>query len=94
MRDFIAKFNKLVNRILVVRKPTTDNQKMLFIGSMPLDISFQIRHVRVANFLATQTLEIKLEDDMIAIKKCKTKIWSGASTSSATGTTNNTKEML
>ena len=68
MRDFVAKFNKLLNRILVASRPTTDNQKMFFVSSMLQDVSFQIRRAHVVNIQTTQTLVIELEDDLIATK--------------------------
>lgn len=71
MRDFIERFNKLSNRIPATRRPTIDNQKIIFISSIPPDISFQIRQVHVPNLKATQALVIELEDDLIAAGKWK-----------------------
>ena len=48
---------------------------------MPPNISFQIRQSHVANLQASQTLAIKLEDDLIATKKWKRDIQSVVSTS-------------
>lgn len=94
MRDFIAKFNKLVNRIPGASKPTIENHKMFFISCMPPNIGFQIRHEHVANLSASSTLSIELEDDLIATRKWKTEIQSGASISFTTGTTSNIEAML
>lgn len=69
MREFIIKFNKLVNRILVARIPTIDNHKMLFIISMAPNISFQIRCVHLANIQDAQTIVIELEEDLIVAGK-------------------------
>ena len=74
MRDFIEKFNKLVNRIPTASRSTFDKQKMFFIRSMSPNINFQINHAHVANFLATHTLEIKLEDDLIIARKWKREV--------------------
>lgn len=67
---------------------------MFFISSMPLDISFQIRHVHLEKKIPTYNLAIELEDDLIATRKWKSKILSGASTRFFPGVTNNTEAML
>lgn len=94
MRDFIARFNKLANRIPIARKPTVENQKMFFISSRPPDISFQIRRAHVANLQVAQTLEIELEDDLIAARKWKWEVQSDSSTSSISSVTINTEAIL
>ena len=91
MRDFIARFNKLVNLVPMESFPIANNQKIFFINSMPPDISFQIRRAHVLNLQATQTLVIELEDDLIVARKWKQEILSGTSTS---GSTNNMEVML
>ncbi|KAH9308582.1 hypothetical protein KI387_036493, partial [Taxus chinensis] len=43
MWDFIAKFNKLIHKILDLAIPTLENQKCFFINSQPPDVSFLSR---------------------------------------------------
>ena len=46
MRDFVASFNKIVNRIPTVARPTTINLKTFFISAMPPDINYDLRRAR------------------------------------------------
>lgn len=43
MREFVARFNKIVNKLAADKRPTEENQKCFFINAQPPDISFQIR---------------------------------------------------
>lgn len=71
MRDFIARFDKILHKILVNQKPSDDNLKCFFINSMPSEISFLIRRQRVADLNATKTLVVELEDYLITEGKWK-----------------------
>ena len=41
MKDFNAKFNKLLKRIHVVSAPTDDNKKTFYISSMPPNLRLE-----------------------------------------------------
>lgn len=43
MREFVARFKKLVNRLAVDKRPIEENENYFFINAQPPDISFQIR---------------------------------------------------
>lgn len=89
MRDFNAKFNKLIKRIPATSAPTNDNKKTFYISSMPLDLGYFIRRANVANVQAAHTLVVEMEDDMIASCKWKREFQSGTM-SNTTSTSNNT----
>lgn len=42
MREFVEKFNRLVQRIPTVSRPSAENQKSFFINVVPADISFHL----------------------------------------------------
>lgn len=71
MRDFVAKFDKIVHKIPVNQKPSDDNLKCFFINSMPSKIGFQIHKKRVATLRDVKTLAVELEDDLITTGKWK-----------------------
>ena len=93
MRDFNAKFNKLIKRIPTASTPTVDNQKTFYINSMPLELGYQIRRANVADLQTAQTLAVEMEDDMIASGRWKKDLHTGPSNSIA-GTSNSTETML
>lgn len=74
MRDFVAKFDKIVHKILVNKKPLDDNLKCFFTNSMPSEIGFLIRKQRIANLGAAKTLAVELEDDLITAGKLKREV--------------------
>lgn len=74
MRDFVAKFDKIVHNILATQRPFDDNLKCFFINSMPSKINFLILRQRVKNLAAAKTLVVELEDDLIAVGKWKREI--------------------
>ena len=69
MREFVAKFNKFLERMPVNSRPNARNQKSFFLGAMPPDISFQMRRNVPADLAAAQTMAIELEDDLIIARK-------------------------
>ena len=69
MREFVANFNKILERIPVNSRPNARNQKSFFLGAMPLDISFQMRRNVLADLATAQTMAIELEDDLIIVGK-------------------------
>lgn len=93
MRDFNAKFNKLIKRIPATSAPIGDNQKTFYIGSMPPELGYQIRRANVAYLQAAQTLAVEMEDDMIASRKWKKKFHT-RTTSSAASTSTSKEVML
>lgn len=74
MRDFVAKFDKIVHKIPTTQRPSDDNLKFLFINSMPSEIIFLIRRQRVQNLAAAETLAVELEDDLITAGKWKREV--------------------
>jgi len=93
MRDFNAKFNKLIKRIPTASTPTVDNQKTFYINSMPPELSYQIRRANVADLQTAQTLAIEMEDDMIASGRWKKDLHIGPSNSTP-GTSNSIETMI
>ena len=71
MRDFNARFNKLIKRIPTTSAPKNDNKKTFYIIYMPLELGYQIRRENVEKLQAAQTLVVEMEDDMIASSKWK-----------------------
>lgn len=71
MRDFVAKFDKIVHKIPANRRPSDDNLKCFFINAMPAEISFFIRRERVQDLAAAKTFVVELEDDLINAGKWK-----------------------
>ena len=69
MRDFVAKFNKLIHKIPVAKRPNDENRKGFFVNAMPPDISFHLRRDRVADVDAAQRLAVELEDNILAVGK-------------------------
>lgn len=74
MRDFVARFDKIVHKILVNRRPSDDNLKCFFINAMPAEISFFIRRQRVWDLATTKTTAIELEDDLINTGKWRREV--------------------
>lgn len=93
MKDFNARFNKVIKRILAMSAPKNDNKKNFYIISMPHSLGYQIRRENVVNLQADQTLAIEMEDDMIASGKWKREFQS-RTMSNTTSTSNNTEAML
>ena len=67
MRDFVAKFNKIIHKIPTTKRPNAENHKGFFVNAMPPDISFHLRRNRVADVDASQRLAVELKDDLLAI---------------------------
>ena len=93
MRDFNAKFNKLIKRIPATSAPIDDNKKTFYISSMPPNLGYKIKRENVVNLQATQTLVVDMEDDMIASSKWKRELQS-RTIGTATNTSNSTDVML
>lgn len=81
MRDFVANFNKITNRILVVDRPTTVNLKIFFISVMPPNINFYLRRAHPVDLEAVQRMTMEIEDDMISVGRWKCEIQTKTSTS-------------
>ena len=65
MREFVAKFNRLIQRIPNASRPNAENQKSFFINVVHPDISFHLIKDVCADLAATQRLAIQLEDAFI-----------------------------
>ncbi|KAH9327798.1 hypothetical protein KI387_043732 [Taxus chinensis] len=50
MREFMAKFNKLIQKIPEIAEPTLENQKCFFINAQPPDIKLFIKKVGYPRF--------------------------------------------
>ena len=74
MRDFVAKFNRLVQRIPVASRPNVENQKSFFINVVHPDISFHLIKDACATLTAAQGLAIQLEDAFINARKWKQEV--------------------
>lgn len=71
MREFVAKFNRLIQRIPATSRPSAKNQKSFFINVVPLDISFHLIKDAYANLATAQRLAIQLEDTFVNAGKWK-----------------------
>lgn len=69
MREFMAKYNKLIPKIPVAKRPNDENQKTFFLNAMPLDIGFHLRRSPIADLIVAQNRAISLEDDLIITGK-------------------------
>ena len=74
MREFVAKFNRLIQRILATSRPNAKNQKTLFINVVPPDVSFHLIKDACAHLAAAQRLAIQLEDTFIDARKWKREV--------------------
>lgn len=84
MRDFVANFNKITNRIPMGDRPTTRNLKTFFINVMPSDINFDLRRAHPTNLGVVQRMKMELEDDMISAGRWKCETQTKVSTNSPT----------
>ena len=84
MREFVEKFNRLIQRIHVASRPYGDNKNIFFVNVVPLDVSFHLIKEVVANFAATQRLAIQLEDALITTGKWRSQVQSSRSASTST----------
>lgn len=67
MRDFIASFNKITNRIPAANRPTMGNLKTFFISTMPPSMNFDLRRSCTVDLDVVQRIWLELEDDMISV---------------------------
>ena len=58
MREFVAKFNMLIQRIPTTFRPNAENQKIFFVNVVPPDVSFHLIKEVVIDFTTTQRLAI------------------------------------
>jgi hypothetical protein len=86
MREFVAKFNRLVQRISTASRPSAENQKSFFINVVPLDISFHLIKDSYSDVAATQRLAIQLEDVFINAGKWERDVHTPGTASSSTST--------
>lgn len=84
MREFIAKFNRLIERIPATFRPNGKNQKIFFVNVVPPDVSFHLIKDVVANLVATQRLAIQLEDAFITAGKWKRDVQTSGPASTST----------
>ena len=71
MRDFVASFNKIVNKIPTAARPTAGNLKTFFISVMPPDINYDLRRERPTDLDDAQKKAIECEDYLISTGKWK-----------------------
>ncbi|KAH9299893.1 hypothetical protein KI387_044116 [Taxus chinensis] len=71
MRNFVAKFNKMVNKVLAGIHPNLDGQKYFFIKAHQPEVCYQLRRASVATLELAQSLAIEIEDDLIMAGKFK-----------------------
>ena len=56
MREFVAKFNRLIQRILDASRPNGENQNIFFVNLVPPDVSFHLIKDTVTNLATAQRL--------------------------------------
>ncbi|KAH9310451.1 hypothetical protein KI387_025486, partial [Taxus chinensis] len=71
MREFVAKFNKLIQKIPVIAVPTLENQKCFFINAQPPDISFLLQRSVIPDLATAQSTATEIEDDLILAGRIK-----------------------
>ena len=71
MRDFAASFNKIVNRIPTIVRPTAGNLMTFFISVMNPNINYDLRRENPIDLANTQRKTIECEDDLISAGKWK-----------------------
>ena len=86
VREFVAKFNRLIQRIPAASRPNEENQKIFFVNVVPPDVSFHLIKDAVVNLTTTQRLAIQLEDALITIGKWRREVQTFGITSSSTPT--------
>ena len=69
MREFVARFNRLFQRIPIASRPNAKNQKSFFINTVHPNISFHLIKDACATLAVAQGLAIQLEDVFINIGK-------------------------
>ena len=74
MRELVAKFNRLIQRIPATSRPNAENQKSFFINVVPLNISFHLIKDACSDLVAAQRLAIQLEDAFINVGKWKREV--------------------
>lgn len=79
MHDFVAKFNKILHKIPVVKRPNAENHKGFFMNAMPPDTNFHIRRYRVADIDAAQRLVVGLEDNLLDTGKWRREMQASSS---------------
>lgn len=71
MRDFLAKFNKLINKIPQDTRPVDQIQKFFFLNAQLPEVSYALRRGNLATLDLDQRLAISVEDDIIMSRKLK-----------------------
>ncbi|KAH9316651.1 hypothetical protein KI387_025278, partial [Taxus chinensis] len=71
MRDFIAKFQRILYKIPTSASLNDENQKVFFINALFLEVSYQLQRARPGNLLAAQNMAVEIEDDLIMAGKIK-----------------------
>jgi hypothetical protein len=75
--EFIQRFNKLYNKIMVEVKPSQPVAKVTFAGAFELDFPLLLRERRGATLTQMQDDAIEIESNMMASGKLKTKVEMG-----------------
>ena len=74
MREFVAKFNRLIQIIPIASRPDAENHKLFFINVVHPDISFHLIKDACSYLVTTQRLAIQLEDAFINDGKWKQEV--------------------
>jgi len=69
IKDFNSKFNKLLNKILVVSKPTVDVQIEWYISSLPSNIAIFVDRVNKATLVENMKEALSIERIIISLEK-------------------------
>ncbi|KAH9309611.1 hypothetical protein KI387_037522, partial [Taxus chinensis] len=88
MREFVARFNRLINKIPVNTRPVDQIQKCFFLNAQTPKVSYALRRANLGTLILDQELAVSVEDDLIMSGKLKRdppKSKSAASSSSTSG---------
>lgn len=97
MHEFVAKFDKLQNHILVASQPTARNLKCFFINAQLLEVSFLLRRKNPTDLAIAQQMATSVEDDLILagkIRKDPNKVRSNQVLDASFSSTNSVDPMI
>ncbi|KAH9298293.1 hypothetical protein KI387_029975, partial [Taxus chinensis] len=71
MRDFIARFQRILYKIPTSSTLSDENQKTFFINTLLPKVGYQLRRERPVNLLEAQNATVEVDDDLIMAGKLK-----------------------
>ncbi|KAH9296698.1 hypothetical protein KI387_044278 [Taxus chinensis] len=88
MREFVARFNRLINKIPPNTRPVDQIQKCFFLNAQSPEVSYALRRANLSTLVEDQTLAISVEDDLIMSGKLRRDPSKSKSASSSSSTPN------